>query len=171
MNETHPGEESNQLIDDENNRESKLFESQPDAAAGESLLELEPESDINKHVEEGIGEENEENLENLEEHEGTNEGEGGVKEENVTGGGEDQSLNESDSILETTNVESESGGANQSGALNDSQEIGRDYDKKESEMVYQKKDTIKRKARQQNRFADGNLILEEDDNQVQHFFV
>lgn len=84
-----------------------------------------------------------------------------------------QSLNtndEIDSTLDVTQPEAETQIGAEHAELdkldldksNDGVELGKEKEK--SENVYQKKD-IKRKVRQPNRFADGNLIPEEDDNQ------
>lgn len=145
-----PGNETENVLIDENDHEGKLFEDKPD----ENKISEENEEEPQVADEPVINETEEQEA---------------PKEENLTLEENNLSLNDSESILETTNVESEPGGAldqQQASVLNESleEEMMREHDKKDHESVYSKKEMIRRKPRQPNRFADGNLIPEEDDN-------
>lgn len=161
-------QQQDELLIDEADREGKMFEEGEEAAAREVI-----ESG-------GVAEENQEALELVDPN--------GTLDEN------NASLNESESILEMTNAESESGqregggGGGEGGVEGDatSAMLNESLDEVETEpkhhgggggkrgdhdsAVYSKKDTIRRKTRPPNRFADGNLIPEEDDNQVRDSF-
>lgn len=155
-------QQQDELLIDEADREGKLFEEGEEAAAREVI-----ESG-------GVAVENQE-------------AQPGELDENGTLEDNNASLNESESILEMTNAESESGqregGGGGGGVEGDatSATLNESLDETETETkhhggggkrgdhdsaVYSKKDTIRRKTRPPNRFADGNLIPEEDDNQV-----
>lgn len=130
---------------DENNKESKLFE---DAV------------ETGDHVEN----ETRDVIEPAEPNPGQLEGSLTLEENN-------QSLNESESILEMTNIDEELGPADETSqqqqlALSESQE-----EEFMNKTLTQRRDPVKKTHRQQqNKFA--NLIPEEDENQVLlgHFF-